>query len=83
MPLFTDPEIAKMAMKSLGAGPRRTSLCERLCDCGGELVFTEPGVTHMNPPRKRVWCAKCKSDSFLHVGDIGDTMDITDQLTLK
>lgn len=67
MPLFSNPEIAKQFICGMGAAaPKRTKPCkETKCEnCGGDLIYTEPSVVHLDPPRKRVKCTSCDFNGF-------------------
>ena len=62
-------EAAKMALMTMAKGmsgatnqPRKTKLdCP---ECKGALNYTELGVIHQDPPRRRVKCSWCDFKGF-------------------
>lgn len=51
--------------------------------CTSKVVFTEPGIIHQDPPRKRIRCLNCGHTGWHNVPDPGPSIDITDQLTIE
>ena len=71
-------EAAKALLMGMASGMkgsvnplRRSSV---ICpDCESELCYTERGVIHQNPDRRRVLCTKCgfKGFHYLEGNDVG------------
>lgn len=67
------------AMCGGSSEPRRTDLdCP---ECESKLVFPEPGIVHMEPPRKRVKCLSCRYKGWHEVPHPGPAIDITNHVT--
>lgn len=67
MPLFDNPEVAKQFVRGLGkcTPTRPMEKSKAPCpECKGEMIYSEPGVVHMDPPRKRIRCTECSYKSF-------------------
>lgn len=61
-----DPLIAKHMIRGMAAGPKVLVKTANPCpECGQSLHFTEKGVVHMDPPRKRVKCLSCEYRGFV------------------
>lgn len=80
-----DGEVGMMMMRGMATGPRRFIRTDHDCpDCGEKLCYSEQGVVHLDPPRRRVKCLKCMYRGFVP-HDMGEvkSIDITDQATVK
>lgn len=72
-----------MLFKGMASGPRVLVRTEKPCpECSEPLHYTEKGVIHMDPPRKRVRCMACDYRGFVPV-EMGETIsvDITESCT--
>lgn len=78
-----DPEMAKMLFSGFAAGPKVLVRTEKPCpECSEPLHYTEKGVIHLDPPRKRVKCMACQYQGFVPC-EMENTrsVDITDCCT--
>jgi len=81
MPQWDNPEIAGAFIRSLATGPNQLRDAKTPCpECGEKLAFTENGVVHLDPPRRRVKCIKCEYRGFLNVEQPPQGVDIVESL---
>lgn len=69
-PMTNVGELLKMAgpLSKTFSGNRPLDLAPDICpECASDLFYTEKGVIHLDPPRKRVKCAQCDYRGFLSV----------------
>jgi len=84
MPLWENPEIAKAFIRGMGTGPNQLRKTGSPCpECKEELMFSENGVVHLDPPRRRVKCSKCQYRGFLKTEEPPEGIDIVKSIEDK
>lgn len=63
--LFEGDFVPVAFMRGFKQKPKPLACDEKCPDCGEELKLTEPGVIHLDPPRRRVKCLQCGYRGFI------------------
>ncbi len=70
-------QAALMMMRGLACGkPEPLPTGKNCTQCGGELVYPERGIIHLDPPRKRFTCTGCGMKGFIPCEEPKNLMNI-------